>query len=48
MSISSIGHGNDLGDKGLDSGGEEFDLGWNIWSGSLMWFNMFLNEGKDV
>ena len=46
MLISSMGHSKDSGDKGLDSGEEEFDLGWNIWSG--LWFNMFPNEGKDV
>ena len=46
MLISSMDHIKDSGDNGLDLGGDVFDLGWNIWSGSIMWFNMFPNEGK--
>ena len=45
MLISLMGHFMDLGDEGLNSGGEELDLGWNIWSGSIKWFNMFPNDG---
>jgi len=41
-----MGHSKDLGDKGLNLGGEEFDSSWNIWSGSITWFNMFPNEGR--
>jgi len=46
MLISLMGHSNDSGDKGLDSGEEEFDSGWNIWSGSITGSTCFQMRGR--
>ena len=42
-----MSHCKDLGDEGGDSGEDELNSGWNIWSGSIKCFNKFPNDGRN-